>query len=101
MGKHNGKLKKQLKKKIGEKLFPWLLRIKQVAWTRIAAVEVYIRKVEKYLMGKTGKYQSKLLRSNVLHLPLQALRTYQTSVTPSLDTASLASNWGVKIRWTF
>lgn len=72
-----------------------MLRMKQVVqvvWTRIAAVEVYIRQVEKYLMGKTGKYQGKLLSSNVLHLPLQALRTYQTSVRNSIDTASLASN---------
>lgn len=75
--------------------------MKQVVWTRIAAVEVYIRQVEKYLKGKTGKYQSKLLSSNVLHLPLKALRTCQTSVRNSFDTASLASNWRVKMWWTF
>lgn len=97
MGKHNGKLKKLLIKQEEEKLFPCLLRMKQVE----LPVEVYIRQVEKYLMGKTGKYQSKLLSSNVLYLPLQALRTYQISVRTSLDTASLASNWELKMRWTF
>lgn len=75
--------------------------MRQVVWTSISATDQYIRQVEKPLMGKTGKYQSRLLRDNVQHLPLQVLRTHQGSVRNSLDTASLASNGGGKMRWTF
>ena len=75
--------------------------MRQVVWTRIAAMDVYIRQVEKPLMGKTGKYRSRLLRDKVQRLPLQVLRTDQGSVRNSLDTASLASNWGGTTRWIF
>lgn len=75
--------------------------MRQVVWTRISAMDLYIRQVEKPLMGKTGKYQSRLLRDNVQHLPLQVLRTHQGSVRNSLDTASLASKWGRKNEMDF
>jgi len=48
--------------------------MRQVLWTRIAATEVYIRQVEKPLMGKADEYWSRLLRHNVEYLPLQVLR---------------------------
>lgn len=95
------RLKSCWKKLEGNKLFSCLLWMRQVIGTRIAAMEVYIRQVEKPLMGKTGKYRSRLLRDNVQHFLLQVLRTDQGSVRNSLDAASLASNGGGKMRWTF
>jgi len=55
--------------------------------SRIAAVWVYIQQPENLLMGKTGKYLSRVFRDYEEHPLLWVLRTTQGSARNGLDMA--------------